>query len=124
MIEETNDKILFRQDRYPAEQAPNLPEDLMWAVGGSEYIYGGVGGGQSTVSSIIFAGGGTASDAWNPQDEEPTVTSQNPKIPTPRITGVTSTQVHQTNEGVSKADVFIGVEGMEGVEYEVLVTPA
>lgn len=126
MTDDTNDKILFRQDRFPEEQASTLPSDLMWAVGEPEYITGGVGGGQSTISSIIFAGGGTDSDTWNQQDPPPEVIPDGPakpRVPTPTITGVTSTEVHQTIEGMSKADVFIGVTGMDGVEYEVMVTP-
>lgn len=123
MTEESNDKILFRQDRYPLEQAPNLPEDLRWAVGEADYITGGVGGGQSTIGSIVFAGGGTGSEEWNQAEDAGPEVAEKPRVPTPIITGVTSSEVFQTIEGVSKADVFIGVDGMDGVEYEVVVTP-
>lgn len=126
MTDDTNDKILFRKDRFPEEQASTLPPDLMWSVGEPEYITGGVGGSQSTVTTIIFAGGGIASDTWNGQDPQPEVIPDapaKPRVPTPTITGVTSSEVRQTIEGVSKADVYIGVQGMDGVEYEVMVTP-
>lgn len=124
MAEESYDKILFRKDRFPAEQSPTLPDDLRWAIGEPEYITGGVGGGQSTVSSIILAG----NDTFRSSDPDGSAAGPNapqkPQVPTPTIVGVVSSEVFQTMEGVSKADVWIGVEGMEGVEYEVLVTPA
>lgn len=122
MTDDTNDKILFRQDRFPLEQAETLPPDLMWSVGEPEYITGGVGGGQSTVSTIVFAGGGVNSETWNEQDPVGPEIAEKPTVPTPTIVGVTSTEVKQTVEGLSKADVFIGVDGMDGVEYEVMVT--
>ena len=123
MTEETNDKILFRKTRFPADQALTLPEDLMWAVGQDEYITGGVGGGQSTVGSIVFAP--NPSDI--PADETLSYGPgevRNPQVPTPTIDGISSSNVYQTVEGVSKADVFIIVNGMDGVEYEVVVTAA
>lgn len=119
MTEDTNDKILFRQTRFPAEQAPTLPPDLLWAVGDADYITGGVGGGKSKVGGIIFAdnlGVLPNDETYGPGE------SQIPTVPTPRITGIASSNVYQTPEGVSKADVFISVDGMDGVEYEVVVS--
>lgn len=123
MSEDTNDKILFRQTRYPSDQAPTLPKDLMWAVGEQDYITGGVGGGKSTVGSIVFAPNPSAIPTdpkieYGPEEVRP------PTVPTPTIEGVSSSNVYQTVEGVSKADVYITVNGMEGVEYEVVVTAA
>lgn len=122
MTEETNDKVLFRQARYPLDQSPTLPSDLRWALGEGEYITGGFGGGQSTVGSIVFAP--------SPVNDDPDYKElgpnevQKPRVPTPTIEGVDSSSVYQTMEGISKADVYIVVNGMEGVEYEVVVTKA
>lgn len=119
MTEDTNDKILFRQTRFPAEQAPTLPPDLLWAVGQGDWITGGVGGGKSKVGEIIFAD----DQPYIPHEDPPGPGEQEiPTVPTPRINGVSSSNVYQTPEGVSKADVFISVDGMEGVEYEVVVS--
>lgn len=123
MTEETNDKILFRKTRFPVEQSPNLPADLRWAIGEGEYITGGVGGGKSTVGSIIFADDATSIPVGDTPTYGPDEVRQ-PRVPTPTIEGIASSTVYQTVEGVSKADIFIMVNGMEGVEYEVVVTAA
>lgn len=120
MTDQTDDKLLFRQTRYPMDQAATLPPDLQWALGEPEYITGGVGGGKSTLGSITFSDSPTPYEEDNPASEpgEPQI----PRVPTPIINGVASSEVYQTMEGVSKADVHISVEGMEGVEYEVVVS--
>lgn len=122
MAEDTNDKILFRKTRFPVEQSPTLPSDLRWAIGEGEYISGGVGGGKSTVGSIIFADRPASSFPNEEQQNAGPGEYVPPQVPTPTIQGVASSEVYQTPEGVSKADVFITVSGMEGVEYEVVVT--
>lgn len=123
MTEETNDKILFRQTRYPLSQAPTLPEGLRWAIGDGEYISGGVGGGKSVVGSIII------SETDDPVTYDPDTfipappgSPDKPRVPTPTIVGIESMEVTQTKEGVSKVDAYISVDGMEGVEYEVVVS--
>lgn len=121
MTEETNDKILFRQTRLPVESSPNLPADLRWAIGeGSGFIEGGFGGGQSTIGSITFAPIGSPG-ADSEYDYSPDAEVK-PTVPTPIIRGVAESNVYQTLEGVSKADVWITVDGMDGVEYEVVVS--
>lgn len=124
MTEETNDKALFRNTRYSPAQSPTLPSSLRWAVGDDQYITGGVGGGKSTVGSIVFApdfdGTETVVVPPTPGEDE----YQPPRVPTPVIMGVASSEVYQTMEGLSKSDVYIEVNGMEGVEYEVVVTKA
>lgn len=124
MTEETNDKILFRQTRLPVDSSPNLPADLRWAIGeGAEFIEGGFGGGQSTIGSITFAPGGTNWDDDDDYDPNPDAEVK-PTVPTPVIRGVAESNVYQTLEGMSKADVWISVDGMDGVEYEVVVSHA
>lgn len=121
MTEETHDKALFRSTRYHPSASPNLPSDLRWAVGEyDDYIEGGFGGGQSTIGSIVFAPGSSVggSEPSIPED------TGKPKVPTPKIRGIASSHVHQTMEGVSKADVWITVEGLDGVEYEVVISGA
>lgn len=121
MIEETNDKALFRSTRLPASSSATVPQALRWAMGEGEYITGGVGGGKSTLGSIVFSDGGFTD--FDGDDVGPEI-ADTPKVPTPRIIGVASEEVYQTLEGYSKADVFISVDGMDGVEYEVVVTKA
>lgn len=118
MTDQTDDKLLFRQARYPIDQAATLPEDLRWALGEPEFITGGVGGGKSTLGSIVFSPTPVTPEDNPSGPEEGGI----PRVPTPIIKGVASSNVYQTMEGVSKADVFISVEGMEGVEYEVVVS--
>lgn len=122
MIEETNDKALFRSTRLPASSSATVPQALRWAMGEGEYITGGVGGGKSTLGSIVFSDGSIAG-AGGEIVGGPEI-ADTPQVPTPRIVGVASQEVYQTLEGFSKADVFIAVDGMEGVEYEVVVTKA
>lgn len=123
MIEETNDKALFRNTRLPASSSPNVPQALRWALGEGDYITGGVGGGKSTVGSIIFTEDYIRDPGENNGKDGPEIPAT-PRVPTPIITGVYSEEVYQTLEGLSKSDVFISVNGMEGVEYEVVVTKA
>lgn len=91
-------------------------------MGEGEYITGGVGGGKSTLGSIVFSDG-SIGDAGGDIVGGPEI-ADTPKVPTPTIIGVASQEVYQTLEGYSKADVFISVDGMDGVEYEVVVTKA
>lgn len=91
-------------------------------MGEGEYITGGVGGGKSTLGSIVFSDGHIR-DAGVEIDGGPEI-ADIPQVPTPTIIGVASQEVYQTLEGYSKADVFISVDGMDGVEYEVVVTKA
>lgn len=114
-----NDKYFFRSDRLSPQT--DLPRGVTWAIedDGSDSRGGGGGGSSSYVSEITYENSGNVE--WQPgnSNDKPELT----QCPTPIISGVISQIVAQNSEGIAKTSVYLSVECIDDVEYEVVVTP-
>lgn len=116
-----NDRFFFRNEGLPS--TTNVPRDLTWALEeGSGVDTSTPTGGSSYVGEVTY-NEKTGKEEWQPYDPGSTPEPELSQLPTPFIKEVLSQRVTQNAEGITKTSATLSVICVDGVEYEVMVTP-